>query len=305
MQAMLLAAGFGTRLRPHTLVRPKPLFPVLNRPLLDILLDMLEQAGCGRIIVNCHHLADQVRQAAAVRPRVTLQFEPVILGTGGSLRRALPLLADRPLLVMNGDIFHDIDLRAVYEYHCCSGNAVTMVLHDCPRFNSVAVRRDRVCSFSAPGPGEKLLAFTGIHVLEPWVIGRIPDNTFYHVIDLYREMARQGEAIGVMRADGSYWRDMGTPEDYLVLHHDLLTGRAAIPGRAPVATPWLRGEGVELAGEAALEEWGCLGDHVRVGRGVCLRRCVVWEGTRIPDGGTFCDMILAPHLFVSGQGGEG
>ncbi len=295
---MLLAAGFGTRLRPHTLVRPKPLFPVLNRPLLHILLDMLEQAGCGRIVVNCHHLADQLRRAAADRPQVTLQFEPEILGTGGSLRRALPLLADQPLLVMNGDIFHDIDLRAVHDHHCRSGNTVTMVLHDYPRFNSVAVRQERVASFGTRGGGGELLAFTGIHVLAPEVIRRIPANTFFHIIDLYREMVRRGETIGVLRADGSYWRDMGTPQDYLALHRDLLTGRAAVPARAPVATPWLRGEGVELAGGVVLEEWGCLGDHVRVGRGACLRRCVVWEGTRIPDGGTFCDMILGPHLFA-------
>ncbi len=296
MQAMLLAAGFGTRLRPYTLVRPKPLFPVLNRPLLHILLDMLDRAGCGQVVVNCHHLADQVRQAVAGRPRVRLQFEPEILGTGGSLRRALPLLDDRPLLVMNGDIVHDIDLQAVYAHHQRSGHAVTMVLHDCPRFNSVAVRRDRVCSFAGPVEGTELLAFTGIHVLDPEIIGRIPAHTFHHIIDLYRQMVDQGEAIGVVRADGSYWRDMGTPEDYLALHRDLFSGRAVIPGPSP-GSSWLLGEGVLLAGDAELAEWGCLGNRVRVGPGVRLRRCVVWEGTRIPEGTSFTDRILGPQLF--------
>ncbi|MCI5129172.1 MAG: nucleotidyltransferase family protein, partial [Candidatus Electrothrix sp. AUS3] len=110
MQAMLLAAGFGTRLRPYTLVRPKPLFPVCNIPLLHILLDKLVDAGCDRIVVNCHYLADQIKEAVERRPEVILQYEKEVLGTGGGLRKALEHFQDQPdtpVLVMNGDIFHD------------------------------------------------------------------------------------------------------------------------------------------------------------------------------------------------------
>ncbi len=294
MQAMLLAAGFGTRLRPHTLVRPKPLFPVLNRPLLHILLDMLLRSGADRVVVNCHHLADQVRLAVQDYPQVLLQHEPEILGTGGGLRRALPLFSDRPVLVMNGDIFHDIDLRAVYAHHVASGNGVTMVLHDCPRFNRVRVRDGRVTGFGRAEEGGELLAFTGIHVLDPAVIRRIPASGFHHVIDLYREMAAAGEGIGVLRVDGCHWRDMGTPEDYLLLHRELLGGRVALPECLTAGSPWLQGEGVVLGEGVMLAEWGCLGNGVRVGAGVHLRRCVVWDGTCVPAGSRFSDMILTP-----------
>ncbi len=297
MQAMLLAAGFGTRLRPHTLLRPKPLFPVLNRPLLHILLDMLEEAGCRRIVVNCHHLADQVMASVAGRSPVVVQHEAEILGTGGSLRRALPLFAEAPVLVMNGDIVHDVDLRAVYAAHCSSGNPVTMVLHDCPRFNNVAVRAQRVTGFGAQAEGSSLLAFTGIHVIEPSLIRMIPANGFYHIIDLYRHLARDGITIGVFRADGRYWRDMGTPEDYLLLHRDLLTGSHALPGTGPAQTPWLRGEQVVIGRDVVFGDWGCLGQGVHLEDDVRLRRCVVWDHTRIPAGSRFADMILAPGLL--------
>ena len=108
MQAMILAAGLGTRLRPYSNIRPKPLFPVLNQPLLRILINMLEEAGCTKIIVNGHHLRDQLKSAVAESNTILYQDEPRILGTGGSLREALPQLEDEPLLVVNGDIFHDI-----------------------------------------------------------------------------------------------------------------------------------------------------------------------------------------------------
>lgn len=304
MQAMLLAAGFGTRLRPYTLIRPKPLFPVCTRPLIHILLDMLREAGCRRTVVNCHHLADQVRAALQGMDDVLLQYESEILGTGGSLRRALDRLDDRPVLVMNGDIFHTIDLAAVYRYHRLSGNRVTLVLHDYPRFNRVRVRGDRVVGFGEnPGASDvRMLAFTGIHVLESEVIQRIPGSGFFHIIDLYQELAVAGEGIGCLGVDGCYWRDIGTPEDYLQLHRELLRESAApqVEGLAGdlcprIADGWCLGSEVRLGPGVRLEKWGCLGDQVRVGTGARLSGCVVWDGARIEPGAAFQNLIITPQ----------
>ncbi|MGW8161833.1 MAG: nucleotidyltransferase family protein, partial [Desulfobulbales bacterium] len=176
MQAMLLAAGLGTRLRPYSHILPKPLFPVLNKPLLLILIDMLQQAGCTRIVVNGHHLRHLVEKTVTPIANVQFQDEPEILGTGGSLRQALPYFSGAPLLVMNGDICHDIDIAALYRHHRQAGNAVTMALHNYPRFNTVVVRNEVVSSFR-PGNDvlkENLLAYTGIQVVEPEIIRRIP-----------------------------------------------------------------------------------------------------------------------------------
>jgi mannose-1-phosphate guanylyltransferase len=293
MQVMLLAAGFGTRLRPYSLIRPKPLFPVLNRPLLLVLIEMLDRAGCSRLVVNGHHLGAMIAGCLADRPAVVFQDEPVILGTGGSLRQALPHFAEAPLLVMNGDILHNIDVAALYRDHLASGNAVTMALHDFPRFNSVQVSDGRIRSFR-PGPDrrEGLLAYTGIQVVNPEIIRRIPAGRFFPIIDLYEELCRADAAIGYARVDGCLWRDIGTPEDYLALHRDLLTGEwpESLPLPRPEG-PWLvspearTGQGLQLSG------WGCIG-RAEIGADVTLRNCVVWDDARIPAGSRLEGVIV-------------
>lgn len=297
MQAMLLAAGLGTRLRPYSLVRPKPLFPVLNRPLLLILLDMLSLAGCTRVVVNGHHLSSQVEEVVAGREGLIYQHEPEILGTGGSLRRALPHFGDEPVLVMNGDIFHTIDLAALYTQHVQSGNRITMAMHDCPRFNTVAVRDGFIDTFHSGSSQDKHanLAFTGIHIVDPAIIRLIPDKQFFHSIDLYEKLIAQGEKIGCRRVDGALWQDIGTPEDYLELHAMLLTGAIQqLPVPVP-ATPWLVsskacvGVGLQLSG------WGCIG-KADIGSNVSLHNCVVWDDAVVPDGARLNDAILSPGL---------
>lgn len=325
MQAIVLAAGFGTRLRPYTLIRPKPLFPVLNRPLLSVLLDRLGDLDCRRIVVNCHHLAEQIQQALSCYPEVICQFEPEILGTGGSLRRALANLIDEPLLVMNGDIFHNVDLAALYQHHRRSGNKVTLAVHDYPRFNTVTVADERVLSFKPVQPdrvggplknmkspipagatvrpsgisgkvttGPDLVAFTGIHVVEPEVLAQIPRDRFYHIIDLYQELAGHGQ-VGIKRVDGAFWQDIGTPEDYLQLHRQLLAGITKMDfiGEGKRQGNWLVAEDVRLAAGVELRDWGCLGRGVRVGRGTILSRCVVWDGADIGLDHSIADAVVS------------
>ncbi|MCI5209507.1 MAG: nucleotidyltransferase family protein [Candidatus Electrothrix sp. ATG2] len=284
MQAMLLAAGFGTRLRPYTLVRPRPLFPICNTPLLHILLDKLVDAGCDRIMANCHHLADQIKAAVADRPEVILQHEPEVLGTGGGLRKALEHFRDEPVLVMNGDIFHDIDLSRLVRVHSASTDAVTLALHDYPRFNSVVVQQNRVQNFSTSKEYENVLAFTGIHIVHREIIEKIPADCFFHIIDLYRELAKAGK-IGYTRIDGSFWQDMGTPNDYLDLHHHLLSSQ----------TPsWQIHEKAIIGKDVELKDWGAIGPRAVIGDGAQLARCVLWEGAEIAADARITDEILVP-----------
>ncbi len=282
MQAMLLAAGFGTRLRPYTLLRPKPLFPVCNVPLLHILLDKLAAAGCQKTVVNCHHLAGQIAAAVSGRPEVILQREEEILGTGGGLRQALPQFEDGPVLVMNGDIYHDLSLPALLAAHAAGGHAVTMALHDCPRFNTVRARGSRVCGFGQAEAGETLLAFTGIHVVEREVLRQIPATGFFHIIDLYARLAEAGQ-VGLLRVDGCFWQDIGTPADYLGLHRRLLADKT--PSWA-ISSQAAAGQG------AALTDWGAVGPGAVIGAGAQLARCVVWENAVIQPGAALADQIV-------------
>ncbi|MDU9048077.1 MAG: sugar phosphate nucleotidyltransferase [Candidatus Electrothrix sp. Rat3] len=301
MQAMLLAAGFGTRLRPYTLVRPKPLFPICNIPLLHILLDKLIALGCERIVVNCHYLPQQIKAAVADKPGVILQHEAEVLGTGGGLRKALEHFQDGPdgpngpVLVMNGDIYHDIDLSRLVTAHAASKDAVTMALHDYPRFNSVPVQQDRVQDFLSSkevirkikkeGVEEQtLLAFTGIHIVNRDVLEAIPQECFFHIIDLYRELAKEGK-IGFSRIDGSFWQDMGTPDDYLDLHRHLLSSR----------TPsWQIHESAIIGKDVQFNDWGAVGPGAVIGDGTQLARCVAWEGAEIVAGAELADEIIVP-----------
>ena len=142
MQAMILAAGFGTRLLPFTKLRPKPLFPILNKPLLLLTIDRLKNCGFTKIIINCHHLADQIEEAVSPFNEVIVQKEETILGTGGGLRRAVDQMSDEPLLITNGDIYHLIPFLELYNQHKKSGSPITLGVHDYPRFNALKVENE-------------------------------------------------------------------------------------------------------------------------------------------------------------------
>ena len=155
MKAAVLAAGLGTRLRPLTDICPKPLLPVLNRPLLGLVLAQLEDAGCLQVAVNTHHLADQVHDFLRSEPwgfLLSVSHEPEILGTGGGLRQLGDILREGPFLAVNADILTDLDLAAVYRAHPPEAVS-TLVLHDCPAYNNVWVASDTVVSIGSPPPG--------------------------------------------------------------------------------------------------------------------------------------------------------
>jgi len=298
MQAMILAAGFGTRLLPYTKLRPKPLFPLLNEPLLLLTIRRLQAAGFDHIIVNCHYLKEQIVAALAGMPGVIIQEEETVLGTGGGLRMALSHLRNEPLLISNGDIYHTVDYRGLYRTHKSNHAVVTMAMHDYDRFNSVDVHGDRVHGFSTTTRGEEedLLAFTGIHVLDKSVIEQIPGGCFFHIIDLYAQLA-EADRVGSVRVDDCFWRDIGTPADYLDLHRELLCG---CKNRQSVshddARFWCIGEQVAVADDVVFREWGVVGRGAKIGRGSRLTRCVVWENVNITSGQELTDTIICQDM---------
>ena len=118
MKAMILAAGLGTRLLPFTSQLPKPLFPILNKTLLHLTISRIRNSGFSEIIVNSHHLRQQIKEALQNEANCILQEEEKILGTGGGLRMALSHFNDEPVLVANGDIYHTVNYQEVYKNHC-------------------------------------------------------------------------------------------------------------------------------------------------------------------------------------------
>ncbi|MFH1020739.1 MAG: sugar phosphate nucleotidyltransferase [Pseudomonadota bacterium] len=295
MKAMVLAAGFGTRLRPYSLKRPKPLFPVLDTPLLKHTLTQLRRSGAEGIVVNAHHLREQIRAMLQGQGDVEVQMEDLELGTGGGLRLAHRHFAEAPFLAVNGDIVHDLDLAAVYGSHCASGAEVTMVLHDCPRFNNVRVNGEgRIVGFSGvAGEGERLLAFTGVQVINPKILSRIPEAGFYNIIDCYAELLKSGGKIQSLVVSGHFWTDMGTPADYLQLHEDILL-KGRLPGFFAGAGdgPFYLAKDAVLGAGVTLQDWVAVGHGATIGEGASLTRVVVWDGARVAPGSIVADSII-------------
>lgn len=309
MQAMILAAGFGTRLLPYTLSRPKPLFPILNQPLLLLTIRRLQQAGCDHIVVNCHHLREQIVAALHGIPGVVVQEEVVILGTGGGLRKARALFRDEPVLVTNGDIYHTVDYRRLYRHHQETAGVVTMAMHDYPRFNSVSVSAGRVVGFGDQQVGDRL-AFTGLHVLDPEVLSLIPAGREYSIIDGYRRLLEEHQQIDALRVDDCFWTDMGTVEDYLALHAGLLTGKIPVwpeladPGRwsppaeqggvTPPVSHWISHQ-ARVGSDVIFRDWVCVGEAM-IGSHALIQRSVVWDGARVADGSRVVDRLVIQPL---------
>ena len=255
MKAFILAAGMGTRLGPYTDHTPKPLFPLGGRPLIDRIIRRLEAGGFTDIAVNLHHLAGQIEnfiRRQAYRARISLLHEPRILGTGGGIKNLGDFWKTGPLLVINSDISTDIDLKAVYDHHLADRCPATLVMHDRPEFNTVAVDADdNIVAFSAPDrpPGQATLrAFTGIQVIEPEFIDFTPDEPFFSSIAVYRKMIRAGLKIRALRVRGHFWEDLGTPSRYLetaarfMAREAFATAFGRLPEKTPVFTK-LKGDG--------------------------------------------------------------
>ncbi len=144
MDALILAAGEGSRLLPLTRTKPKPLFPILNRSLLQFTFDYLNRFSVQRVILNTHHLSGQIEKFVQVEKEnrsfeIQTRFEPTILETGGGIGNTRDFWSSYPFVVINGDILTDIDLHQAVVFHQSHKGPVTLILHDYPEFNQISV----------------------------------------------------------------------------------------------------------------------------------------------------------------------
>jgi aminoglycoside/choline kinase family phosphotransferase/dTDP-glucose pyrophosphorylase len=223
MKALILAAGLGTRLQPYTDHTPKPLFPVLGRPLLDITITNLIVAGCRAVIINTHHLPNQIESFIAQQSYsipIQTRYEPNILGTGGAIKNVEDFWNDQPFMVINADIVTTIDLKSVYDYHCQHSHPATLVLSDDADFNSVVcdgegfVTKFQHRSDTKDRSSQTALTFTGIQVLDPEILNFIPAAAPSSSIDAYSHMIAAGKKIKAYLSNNAYWKDIGSPERY-------------------------------------------------------------------------------------------
>jgi NDP-sugar pyrophosphorylase family protein len=214
MKALILAAGFGTRLLPYTQKIPKPLFTLMSKPILEHTIQTLVDNGCDHILINTHHLHEKIEAfVGQLRYNIDIQtiFEPVILDTGGAIANARPFLKDSSFFVINSDIISNVDLAQVYEFHKRSKTLATLVLHDYDTFNKIEI--DDLGYIQDFDSTTKALAFTGIQVLSPKIYDYFPEQMIFSSIEVYQLLGRQNQVKAFVKKN-IFWSDIGTKDDY-------------------------------------------------------------------------------------------
>ncbi len=261
MKALILAAGYGTRLRPHTEHIPKPLFPIAGQPLIDLTIRRLIDMGITGIVINVHHLHQQITsfiQSQNYPIEVTTRYEEKILGTGGAIKNVSDFIGDQPFLVINSDILTDIDIAAVSTLHQQHPHPATLVMHDYPIFNKVRIdENENIIDFSSKekniSNGFSCRAFSGIQILDPLIMDFIPENQFASSIDVYKEMIKKGLTIKAYTSKDHYWRDIGTPESFTQAVYDKTVPTAFT--KAFGQMPHRLFERTLLAGDGSDRQW--------------------------------------------------
>src|SRR6202795_5014116 len=183
MRAMVLAAGLGTRLRPLTYEITKPMVPVLDRPVMEHILDLLDRHAFGPVIANLHYFPDTIREH--FRERLEYRYEPELLGTAGGVRGCADFFGDEDFVVISGDALTDIDLGALAARHLQSGGIATLSVKQVPDTREFGVvlhdREGRITGFQEkPSPDEALsdLGNCGIYMFKPAIFDYFPDCPF-------------------------------------------------------------------------------------------------------------------------------
>jgi NDP-sugar pyrophosphorylase family protein len=320
MQALILAGGKGTRLRPLTVYTPKPVVPVCNRPFLLYQIDTLRRAGITDITLSLsyqpHKIEQQLGDGAEFGVRLSYTVEQQPMGTAGAYKFAEDLIR-QPTVVLNGDIITDLDLAAVVREHEARGATATIVLapvENPSSYGLVETEPDgRVRRFLEKPKADECSVNTinaGTYVLDPRVLDFIPAGESYSFeYQLFPDLLRRGERFYAHVPEAAYWIDIGTPARYLQVHRDILAGRvrginlrelrgsfdaathAEIDGLSLIADECVvkpgaqvvnsvLGPGVHLEERARVEN-SVLWAHTRVGAGAHLSGAIVGRGCHV------------------------
>jgi mannose-1-phosphate guanylyltransferase len=320
MQALVLAGGEGTRLRPLTTTIPKPVLPIANKPFLSYMIDWLAVHGFDELVLSCGFLADGVRavigegEGGPVRIRYVTEPEP--LGTAGAVKYPEDVLDER-FAVLNGDVLTDLDLSRLWALHEEREARATITLievEDPSAYGLVLTDDDgRVTDFlekpEGPVPGGGAFINAGAYVLEREVLDRVPAG---RAVSFEREVFPSliGDGLYACRLQG-YWLDIGTPERYLQATRDILAGAiktarierpigegSAIDDDAKLRSPLLVGAHCEIAQGAQVGPESVLGDGCTVGARARVEDAVLHCEAKIEEGAVVRDSIVGPGASI-------
>jgi mannose-1-phosphate guanylyltransferase/phosphomannomutase len=314
MRAVVMAGGEGTRLRPMTANQPKPLLPVVNRPIMEHVLRLLKRHGFDETVVTVQFLASLIRtyfgDGDELGMHLSYATEETPLGTAGSVKNAETALKDDSFLVISGDALTDIDLGAVVRAHKDRNALVTVCLKRVPdplEFGIVITDEDeRIERFlEKPTWGQVFsdTVNTGIYVMEPEVFDHVAAGEIVDWSgDVFPALVKSGAPVFGYVADG-YWEDVGTHESYLRAQADVLNRQVDvdIDGFEVAPGVWI-GEGAEVDPDAVLKGPVYVGDYAKVEAGAELREFTVLGSNVVVKGGAFLHRaVVHDNVFIGAQ----
>ena len=294
MKAFILGAGLGTRLRPLTNVRPKPLVPLFHRPMMQYALDRALALGISEVAINTHHLAEvweeffpstegQTYQGGNGVPSRSSQYgdahlslfhEPELLETGGGIANIADWIGESDVLVYNGDIYCSIPLEPLLELHAQGDYEATLVLRSAGPAQHIAIEGTQVVDIHHKlGQAEGTHQFTGIYCISPQILQRLETNKKESIIRAFLDLAQEGK-LGAVVIDEGEWFDLGTREMYLEAHR----------------SESMRPEGVVQSSVPATQSW--VAEDVTVGENVTIEGSIIWPGVTIGAEARIVDSII-------------
>ncbi len=296
MKALILAGGFGTRLRPLSCTRPKLMFPIANKTLLDWIVENLAKEGVTKVVLAVNYMADALERdfgSSKYGVEIIYSREKKPLGTGGPIKKAENILREdnAPFLVLNGDIISTISFSELYRTHQSFGGTGTIALHeveDPTRFGVVELNEHRITRFVEKPSREEApsnLVNAGVYVLDQSIFDIIPPETKVSIErEIFPTMVARRSLYGY-RFQG-LWIDTGKPSDYFLANRSMLNRiagtmplideEASVSTKATIIPPTIIGAGVSVEEDACVGPYASIGDNVTIGKGSRVENTIVF-----------------------------
>jgi mannose-1-phosphate guanylyltransferase/mannose-1-phosphate guanylyltransferase/phosphomannomutase len=312
---MIMAAGVGSRLDPLTQEIPKPLVPVLNKPVMDILLQKLKEAGIEEVIANTHYLAEKIQKRYCENSPVEIKFdyifEETLSGPAGGVKKCEFFFEDiDDFLVLSADGLHDADLSKIVKSHYDSGCIATMA--------TIAIEKEEVSKYGVvvsspkytinefqekPPMEEAKSNFinTGIYVFNKRIFNFIPENTVYDFAkDVFPALLEAGEKINTYKIY-SYWSDIGTIDQYIRSNKDALAKKVFVSDAnimRKFESVYTIGQNCVIDSSVKLVNNCVIGDNCKIGKNVVLDNAILWDNVTVEDNVEIKDSVIADRSTI-------